>query len=136
MKGGVFRATGLSVTLAPAVLCRTLAPRMTAVSLALRVTYLHTLPWETEPWKSLIARNSPGNEGIGPPILITQGEADRLILPAITKAFVERLCRQGETVDYRTYPGVDHVHAGPETVADIANWIADRFAGNPAPSGC
>jgi hypothetical protein len=97
------------------------------VSQALRITYLHTLPWETEPWKSLIARNSPGNGRIGAPILIAQGEADRLILPSITKAFVGRLCRQGETLDYCTYRGVDHVHAGPETAADIANWIADRL---------
>jgi dienelactone hydrolase len=94
------------------------------------------LPWETEPWKSLIARNSLGNGEIGAPILITQGEVDRLILPSITKAFVDQLCRQGETVDYRTYPGVDHVHAGPETATDVANWIADRFAGKPPPNTC
>jgi hypothetical protein len=61
------------------------------VSQALRITYLHSSPWETEPLKSLNARNSPGNEQIGAPILITQGEADRLILPSITKAFVDPL---------------------------------------------
>jgi acetyl esterase/lipase len=106
------------------------------VSQALRVTYLHKIPWETEPWKSRLERNSPGNGTTGAPMLITQGEADALILPSITRAFVERLCRQGETVEYRTYPGVNHLHAGPETAADVASWVADRFADKPAPSTC
>jgi acetyl esterase/lipase len=102
----------------------------------LRITYLRASPWDTEPWKSLIARNSPGAGRTGVPMLITQGEADRLIRPAITRSFVERLCAQGETVAYRAFPGVDHLHAGPETAAFVAAWVADRFTGEPAPSTC
>jgi hypothetical protein len=38
------------------------------------------------------------------------------------------------------YPGVDHVHTGVATAADIAAWIAawiaDRFAGKRAPPAC
>ncbi len=106
------------------------------VSQALKISYLRRLPWETEPWTGLIAKNSPGHERIRAPIIVTQGEADKLVRPPITHAFVKRLCSQGETISYRTYPGVDHIHAGPETARDVARWISDRFAGRPAPTDC
>jgi alpha-beta hydrolase superfamily lysophospholipase len=106
------------------------------VSLALKLSYLHTLPWDLDPWKSLLKLNTPGAAKTPAPILITQGDADKLVRPAVTAAFVKRLCREDTTVDYRTYPGVDHIRAGPDTAADVARWIADRFAGALAPSTC
>ncbi len=102
----------------------------------LRISYLRKNPWEIQPWKGLIASNSPGHARIAAPILITQGDDDKLVTPGITRAFVEELCRQGEQVSYRTYPGVDHIHAGPETAPDVAAWIAARFLHRPAPSTC
>ena len=106
------------------------------VSQLLRISYLRKRPWEVEPWKRLIAKNSPGQVRTGAPLLITQGEADALIRPAITRGFVERLCRRGELIRYRTYPGVDHLHAAPATADDVAGWIAARFSGEPAPTSC
>lgn len=106
------------------------------VSQPLRITYLHTPPWDREPWASLLARNSPGGASIDAPVLIAQGEEDSLVLPRITRAFVDRLCRGGETVDDRTSPGVGHVQAGPQTAPDAMDWIGARFAGGPAPAGC
>jgi alpha-beta hydrolase superfamily lysophospholipase len=73
---------------------------------------------------------------IAAPILITQGADDKLVRPAITKAYADELCRRGETASYRSYPGVDHFHAGPKTTPDVAAWIADRFAGARAPTTC
>jgi hypothetical protein len=49
---------------------------------------------------------------------------------------VKKLCTNGEKVDYRLYPGVAHVDAGFKAAPDVATWIADRFAGRPAPSTC
>jgi hypothetical protein len=73
-------------------------------------------------------------------VIITQGAADTLINPSFTAAFVKRLCMTGERLSYRVYPGVDHVHTGAVTAADIAAWIAawiaDRFAGKRAPPAC
>ena len=106
------------------------------VAQLLRISYLHKKPWETEPWKSLIARNSPGLERIPAPVLITQGDEDKLVTPEITSAFVAGLCRRGQTVSLRTYPGVDHVHAGPQTAPDVAGWIDARFRGQSTPTGC
>ena len=105
-------------------------------SLALKVHYLRALPWEVEPWKGLLARNSPGAVNIPAPLLIVQGGADPLVRPAITSAFVERLCRQGQRVEYRTLPGVGHVDAGPKAAAAATIWILARFAGDPAASTC
>ena len=106
------------------------------LQLALKVSYLKQLPWETEPWKTLIAKNTPGHTQTPAPIIITQGDADPLVRPSINAAFAKRLCSQGERVDSRTYPGVKHIDAGPEAAADVAAWIADRLAGRLAPSNC
>lgn len=106
------------------------------VSLALKVSYLRRLPWDLEPWKQLLALNTPGAAKIPAPVLITQGDADKLVRPAVTAAFAELLCAKGETIDYRTYPGVDHIRAGPDTAPDVARWIANRFAGAKAPTTC
>jgi pimeloyl-ACP methyl ester carboxylesterase len=106
------------------------------VSLALKVAYLHTAPWETEPWKGLLQRNSPGSQKISVPILIAQGDADALVRPAITARFAQRLCKQGEVVAYRTFPGVNHVEAGIKTAPVVSTWVEERFAGKQAPTTC
>jgi alpha-beta hydrolase superfamily lysophospholipase len=102
----------------------------------LRISYLRAPPWETEPWKGVFALNTPGSRRTPAPLLIAQGEADRLVRPEVTAAFVEELCQRGDKVDYRTYPGVEHLDAGPATVAEVAQWIAGRFAGEPAATTC
>ncbi len=43
------------------------------------------------------------------PLLIVQGLADPLILPSMQRRYVDRLCRSGLRLEYRTYDGVDHV---------------------------
>ncbi|MDQ6821960.1 MAG: lipase family protein [Actinomycetota bacterium] len=106
------------------------------LQLALKISYLRKLPWETEPWKGLIAQNTPGHARIPAPIFITQGDRDALVGPAINAAFARQLCGQRERVEYRTYPGVMHIDAGPKTAADVAAWIAQRFAGKAAPTNC
>jgi hypothetical protein len=49
---------------------------------------------------------------------------------------VDKLCTEGETVDLRVLKGTAHLDAGHVAVPDVAQWIADRFAGKPAPSTC
>lgn len=104
-------------------------------ALVSRVTFLSHQPKETEPWRSLVARNSLGDRSIAAPVLITQGDADPLVRPDVTAAFVARRCAAGEVVELRRYPGVGHVPAGPVTAPDVAAWLADRFAGK-LPTGC
>ena len=105
-------------------------------ALALDLTFLHTPPWETEPWKTIVGKNTPGATRTNAPILITQGDADPIVTPDVTARLVEKLCAAGDTVDLRTLPGIGHVPAGPAAVPHVVQWVAARFARRPASSVC
>jgi len=49
---------------------------------------------------------------------------------------VDELCANGETVEALSYPGIGHVATSHEAAPDVVAWIADRFAGKPAPTSC
>ena len=77
------------------------------------------------------------NVPIGPfpmPVLVAQGEADTLILPADQQRYVDRLCAAGESVGYRTYPDEDHlsvVAAESQLIGDLLQWTTDAFDAVP-----
>lgn len=62
--------------------------------------------------------------------LLVLGVAD------VSRAFVDELCANGETVEFLLLDGVNHVEAGHLAAPDVAEWIAARFAGEPAPTAC
>jgi pimeloyl-ACP methyl ester carboxylesterase len=85
-----------------------------------------------------LAENTPV-QPIRSPVLIAQGESDELVLPAIQLRWVERRCAQGEAIEFRRYPGRDHlslVAADSPFSADLVAWTRSRFAGVPAPAHC
>jgi pimeloyl-ACP methyl ester carboxylesterase len=92
--------------------------------------------WHEQPWRAIVLQNTPGNETVGVPVLLTQGGADRIVPPALTERLARRMCARGERVELRLYPSVGHAEAGIVVAPDVASWIADRFAGRPAPSTC
>lgn len=95
-----------------------------------------SLPWTVEPWQRIIAENTLGASPIGAPLLLAQGGADPIVASRFTAQLAHELCARGETVDLRIYPGVEHLEAGIVASPDVAAWIAQRFAGHPAPSSC
>jgi len=101
----------------------------------LKVAYLKSPPWQTEPWKTLLKQNTLGETRTPAPVFIAQGSADQIVHPPITAAFARHLCGMGEKVDYRVYSGVGH-DAGAQSAPDVVKWIADRFAGKPPPTTC
>ncbi len=50
-------------------------------ALVLGLTFLRVPPWEVQPWKTILERNTPGAEAarIGEPVLIVQGGADGIV---------------------------------------------------------
>jgi acetyl esterase/lipase len=103
---------------------------------AVSLTLTHGPPWKRPPWNAILAQNTPGTLPIAAPILLTQGGADKIVPAPVTERFAKQLCARGERVDLRLYPSAEHLEAGVLVAPDVASWIAERFAGKPAPSSC
>jgi alpha-beta hydrolase superfamily lysophospholipase len=86
-------------------------------------------------WAARLAGNTPAG-GIGVPLLVTQGEADTIVLPDVSREHVRGRCVRGERVEYRTYPGATHPTLPAVAGASMLDWVAERFAGDPVPAGC
>jgi alpha-beta hydrolase superfamily lysophospholipase len=85
-----------------------------------------------------LAQNTP-DRPLAPPLLVAQGDADDLVLPAVQTRWVARRCAAGQALEYRRYAGLDHltlVAADSPFSADLVRWTEDRFAGRPAASAC
>jgi acetyl esterase/lipase len=93
-------------------------------------------PAETEPWHSLLVRNTPSLLPRSVPVFLAQGTSDGLVRPAVTMDYMKRLCRAGSRVRMLTLAGVSHGFAGAKSADQAVAWISDRLAGRPAPSDC
>jgi acetyl esterase/lipase len=98
--------------------------------------FLKTDPTETEPWRSIMLKNTPGQLPAGAPVFIAQGTADTTVHPEITKRFAEALCKQGTRVHFVLLKGVSHTFAAKDGVGQALAWMGDRFRGAPAPTDC
>jgi len=85
-----------------------------------------------------LAENVPTG-AIEASVLVAQGGADPLVLPAMQQEFVASRCADGQPVDYRAYEGRDHMGVVADDsplVADLLAWTRDRLDGLPAASTC
>ncbi len=102
----------------------------------LHLGFLVSSIWETEPWASRIADNTPGNALIDAPLLIVQGDRDSLIRPDIQRRFVDRLCTSGQQVEYREIAGAGHLDVDDTAAGMVVDWLTDRLTDAPAVSAC
>jgi pimeloyl-ACP methyl ester carboxylesterase len=85
-----------------------------------------------------LSANVP-NARLDIPQLIAQGQDDELVLHVVQARFVRRRCEDGQNVDFRTYPGRDHLSVvAPDSpfIAKLVAWTRQRFAGAPQESNC
>jgi pimeloyl-ACP methyl ester carboxylesterase len=90
------------------------------------------------PLGARLTQNIPDKPIIAP-VLIAQGRADDLVLPGIQTGYVTRRCAAGQPIDYRTYPGRDHISlVTPDSplIGQLMAWTEARFAGQPAAANC
>jgi acetyl esterase/lipase len=89
-----------------------------------------------EPWRSLMVQNTPRRAPRGVPVFLAQGIADALVHPAVTAEYAVSLCRRGIAVQFVSLPRINHAFAARQSAGMAGAWMAERFAGAPAPSGC
>jgi alpha-beta hydrolase superfamily lysophospholipase len=92
--------------------------------------------WTSDTWVDAARENSPDPSRMRAPLLVAQGTQDHLVLPSFTAAFVRTACASGARVDLLHIDGGSHFWAGVDSAAFAENWIAQRFASQPLPSGC
>ncbi|WP_232299789.1 lipase family protein [Leucobacter komagatae] len=73
------------------------------------------------------------------PVLVAQGGADPLVKPDQQRAWVADRCEAGAEIDYREFPGRDHLSlvAGDSPLTpQLVAWTLDRAAGAAATPNC
>ncbi|MEZ2131388.1 MULTISPECIES: alpha/beta fold hydrolase [unclassified Sinorhizobium] len=93
-------------------------------------------PTQVEPWRGLLLRNTPGAPPREIPVFLSQGTGDSIVRPAVTADYMRSLCVNGNPVQMMVREGVTHAYIALETARPAVQWMADRFAGRPAPSDC
>jgi hypothetical protein len=91
--------------------------------------------WASDPTvEQYLANATVGQRNAAGPILVLQGTGDGLY--STYDLFLSDICATGTKVHGITYGNISHDHVLPQGQADALSWLADRFAGRPAPSDC
>lgn len=99
-------------------------------------TYYFADPTTTSPWADMMNLNIPRAVLYPAPVFVGQGAADLVIAPQAAQAFVKRLCDAGNRVQFRSYPGADHLGVIKESTNDVLAWLGARRKHQEAPSNC
>jgi pimeloyl-ACP methyl ester carboxylesterase len=82
-------------------------------------------------YNDVAANTDPEGFAISVPVMLVQGGSDEYIDSSITVGVRDALCRRGTPVTFRAYPSATHGTVLTQADADVATWIAARFAGVP-----
>lgn len=80
-------------------------------------------PASTSPWDDLLAANTPQTTRLPMPLFVAQGEADTLVRPDITAAYVRAQQSAGTAVTSHTYPGVGHGRIALAAMGELVPWL-------------
>lgn len=86
--------------------------------------------------RRVLAANRLGGRPPTTPMHVYQATNDELIPVADVRRLVRRWCRRGATVRYREDPTAEHLSLAATGATGALRWLADRFAGEPAPDTC
>ncbi|MFD3591626.1 lipase family protein [Nocardia sp. NPDC058640] len=85
--------------------------------------------------RRILADIEPGTRAPAAPLLVIQGVHDEVIAVADIDAHVQRYQRAGATVRYLRVRRGSHLPLEFLIVPAVLDWLTDRFAGLPAPTG-
>lgn len=93
-------------------------------------------PVSLPPWHAFAQAQSPIDPMRDTPVFIAQGTADEVVLPWPNAILQQDWCQAGVDLSMLWLGGVDHMKAAITAGPAAVQWIADRFAGRPAPRTC
>jgi pimeloyl-ACP methyl ester carboxylesterase len=99
-------------------------------------TLLDRDPSQDPAVRVILEANSPGRVRTPIPVLILHGIEDPIVPTSQSVGVFERQCALGVTVQLSEYQGSNHTMVLLDADDEITDWIADRFAGRPAPTNC
>ncbi|MEY9811807.1 alpha/beta hydrolase family protein [Streptomyces albogriseolus] len=79
---------------------------------------------------------NPAQRTSAGPVLVLQGEDDKVVPPEGTRKLVGELCAKENAVDSKTYPGVDHVGVMLAGLRDLGTWMRGRLENTRPSSVC
>ncbi|MCK2238848.1 MULTISPECIES: lipase family protein [unclassified Crossiella] len=92
--------------------------------------------WSAHPAaRAFVEGNRYATAPLAGPIFVVAGATDKDVAADTIAAEAKQQCRQGTAVTYREYPG-GHDGVLPESAAEQARWVKDRFAGVAAGTTC
>ena len=93
-------------------------------------------PLDSPTWKAVVDQQTPPPLPADMPVMVSQGLADQVVLPWPNAILQEKWCAAGSTLSMEWMGDVDHMKAAIVSGPQVVTWIADRFAGRPAPRTC
>lgn len=100
-------------------------------------TLLRAKPVNASAWlKALVASSGPQTKPVAP-VVIYWGTKDVVVPPVMGQMYREHVCKLGGNVARHQLEGAQTHFSTPGAAEPLfVRWIADRFAGKPAPNGC
>jgi pimeloyl-ACP methyl ester carboxylesterase len=95
--------------------------------------------WENTPtMREYQELTGNGRRPISEPLLVVQGTGDAVVSANLTTHFVDETCAlyPESEIEYATFEGTDHVPTLYASQRIWLDWIAERFEGKPAKTGC
>jgi hypothetical protein len=108
---------------------------LTSYAFKRQADYTTTSPLATPAWQARLNENKLGSRKPAAPVLMYHSSDDEVIPLDQAQAAKADWCARGATVQIQTGTG-GHVGGVTAVVAPTASYLADRFAGKPAPTSC
>lgn len=93
-------------------------------------------PTRTQPWKRLLAANTPGSVATENPVLIVHSAEDESVPIGRSATLLARLCRAGQVVERRVLPTGGHVAAAVPAYAEGFDWLEGLARGTEPVNSC
>jgi pimeloyl-ACP methyl ester carboxylesterase len=105
---------------------------------AQRLAELSTVddPLGYRPLRERLAENRIGARAPEVPVRLYHAQGDQIIPFAIGRGLAAEYCRAGVRVSFEPLPVTEHLTGAAAGAPGTYTWLADRFAGRPAPTRC